>query len=449
MNRKKGKSSKEYCDICKDYHDFVFPNDLFESIVNHEVVIFAGAGISTESSKIFPSTLYEDTLAEIEHLSDNVPSFSQVMTEFCKKQGGRRELIERICKRINYVRSHPELYRRTVTFHQLLATIPCIQEIVTTNWDDFFESECNATPFVYEQDMVFWEQPGRKVLKLHGSINNLGSIVITTEDYEKRYKSLNTGLVGSQLKLLIAKKTLVFVGYSFNDEDFNRLFSFVHSQLGDFIKKFYIITLDESNDDKWKELGLEPIYTAGEYFLHILIHKLHTTGCLISEEIIHVVQMELEVILGKHHQLTDKIKMSDQPEVIFCLSYQDGMIHAFEHFLHHVQYGESLCKAVIRNILISYKKLIKDKQLHKRWYDVAYLKGYLAGYLFVVLDENDREYFPHYLDLSMNNELPTFKEYKNSLSITERERKSISEYASKLVKKFPDGDLVVQHTLFL
>lgn len=206
MSINKRKTSAEYCDICKDYHDFVFPEDLFDAITNHEVVIFAGAGISTEAGKVFPSTLYEDILAEIEYLSDNAPSFSQVMTEFCKKQGGRRELIERICKRITYVRSHPQLYRGTVTFHQLLATIPCINEIITTNWDDFFETECHATPFVYEQDMVFWEQPGRKVLKLHGSINNLGSIVITSEDYENRYKSLHTGLVGSQLKLLIAKK---------------------------------------------------------------------------------------------------------------------------------------------------------------------------------------------------------------------------------------------------
>jgi len=331
MNNNEIESPEEYCEICKNNHNFIFPKDLFDAIKNNEVVLFAGAGISTEGNNIFPSTLYEDILDEIEDLSDNVPSFSQLMSEFCKKQGSRRYLIERICGRINYVQSHPNLYRSTVRFHQLLATIPCIKEIITTNWDDFFERECNATPFVYEQDMAFWEQPSRKVLKLHGSINNLGSIVITSEDYENRYESLHTGLVGSQLKLLIAKRTLVFVGYSFNDEDFNRLLSFVHSQLGDFIKKFYIVTLEESNNDKWKEVGLEPIYTAGEYFLRVLIHKLQASGCLISEDIINVVQRELEVIIEEHHRLAYKIKMSDHPEVIFCLSYQDGMIHAFEH----------------------------------------------------------------------------------------------------------------------
>jgi len=450
VNRNKIRSSKEYCDICKNYHDFVFPDDLFESITNHEVVVFAGAGISTEGSNIFPSTLYEDILNETKYSMDNAPSFSKVMSEFCKNKGGRRELIERITERTNYVHSFPDLYRSTVEFHQLLGRIPCIEEIVTTNWDDFFESECHATPFVYEKDMVFWENPRRKVLKLHGSINNLGSIVITSEDYDKRYQSINTGILGSQLKLLIATKKLVFFGYSFNDEDFNRLFSFVRSQLGDFMKKFYIVTLDKSNDDKWKELGLEPIYTAGEYFLQVLIHKLQARGCLISDNIIGIVKAALNFTVRQHILLSNRIKITNYPEVIFCLSYQDGLIRAFERFLHHVQYGESLCESAILNTLKIHKKLLKEKQSRKKWYDVAYLTGYLNGYTFVIADDDVRESFPYYFDLSMHEEFSTFKEYKKSLTITERKRKSISEYASKFVKKFPDtDDIVVQHRPFL
>jgi len=451
VNRNKIKSSKEYCDICKNYHDFVFPDDLFESITNHEVVVFAGAGISTEGSNIFPSTLYEDILNETKYSRDNVPSFSKVMSEFCKNKGGRRELIEQITERINYVRSFPDLYRSTVKFHQLLGRIPCIEEIVTTNWDDFFESECHATPFVYEQDMVFWEKPGRKVLKLHGSINNLGSMVITSEDYDKRYQSINTGILGSQLKLLIATKRLVFFGYSFNDEDFNRLFSFLRSQLGDFMNKFYIVTLDKSNDDKWKDLGLEPIYTAGDYFLQVLIHKLQARGCLISDNIIDIVQAALDFTVRQHILLSSKIKMTNHPEVIFCLSYQDGLIHAFERFLHHVQYGESLCTSEILRTLKIHDKLLKEKQYHKKWYDVAYLNGYLNGYTFVIADEeNLRALIPYYFDLSMREGFSTFKEYKKSLTTTQRKRKSISEYASKFVKTFPDTDgIVVQHRPFL
>jgi hypothetical protein len=449
VKRNKTESSKEYCDICKDYHDFVFPNDLFEAIVNHEVVVFAGAGISTEGRNIFPSTLYQDILEEIEPPNDNLPSFSQVMSEFCKNKGGRRELIERITERINYVHSFPILYNSTIRFHRLLGMIPCIDEIVTTNWDDFFETECHATPFVYEPDMVFWGKPGRKVLKLHGSINNLGSMVITSEDYDKRYQSIITDLVGSQLKLLIATKTLVFLGYSFTDEDFNRLYSFVRSQLGDFIRKFYIVTLDKSNDDKWKDLGLEPIYTAAEYFLQVLMHKLQDRGCLISDDIINVVQDALDFTIAQHLSLATKIKMTKYPEVIFCLSYQDGLINAFERFLHHVQYGESLCRNEILHALKTHDKLLKQKQARKKWYDVAYLNGYLNGYTFVIADENIRQCIPYYFNLSTNEGFYTFKEYKKSLTTTQRKRKSITKYASEFIKQYPHPDAIVHHTPFL
>ena len=449
MNRNKTKSSKEYCFICKDYHDFIFPDELFESIVNHEVVLFAGAGISTEGRNIFPSTLYQDILEEIECSNDNPPSFSQAMSQFCKNKGSRNELIERIVERIYYVRSFPILYSSTVKFHRLLGMIPCIDEIVTTNWDDFFETECHATPFVYEPDMVFWEKPGRKVLKLHGSINNLGSMVITSEDYDKRYNSISTDLVGSQLKLLIATKRLLFLGYSFTDEDFNRLYSFMRSQIGDFMRKFYIVTLDKSNDAKWKDLGLKPIYTAAEYFLQVLVHKLQDRGCLISDDIINVVQKALDFTIVQHLQLTSKIKMTKYPEVIFCLSYQDGLINAFERFLHHVQYGESLCENKILHALKTHDKLLKQKQAHKKWYDVAYLKGYLYGYTYVIADDDMRQLIPHYFNLSMDEGFYTFKEYKKSLTTTQRKRKSISKYASEFVKRYPHPDIVVQHTPFL
>lgn len=448
MGQNRKTSSKEYCAICKNYHDFALPDDLFEALVNYELVIFAGAGISTENKNIFPSTLYEDILAETcSHEKDM--SFSKVMSEFCKNKGDRHELIDRIRTRIEYVRSFPELYRSTVKFHKYLAKIPCIKEIVTTNWDDFFEIECHATPFVYEKDMVFWNKPERKVLKLHGSINNLGSMVITFEDYEDKYQSLNTGLVGSQLKLIIANKKLAFIGYSFNDEDFNRVYSFVRSQLGDFVRKSYIVTLDKSKDDKWKELGLLPIYTAGEYFLQVIMHKLELRECLIPDSTIDCVHKELANITKEHLRLTKRISVSDQPEVIYCLSYQDGVIHAFEHFLHHVDYGESLCKNRIHSILRGYERILKEKQSHGKWFDVAYLRGYINGHVFVLMNKDQREHFPHYLDLSLNSELLTFDQYRNSLSTIAGRRKTITKYAHRLTKDILDKSVVFEHTPFL
>ena len=32
-----------------------------------------------------------------------------------------------------------------------------IENIITTNWDDFFERECGATPYVSPEDFALWE----------------------------------------------------------------------------------------------------------------------------------------------------------------------------------------------------------------------------------------------------------------------------------------------------
>jgi len=449
MKNKKA-SPNEYCEICKDFHDFVLPDDLFEALMRNELVIFAGAGVSTENKKVFPYTLYEDIIEELGYPANKDLPFSKVMSEYCKKTGGKQELINRIRTRIDYVLSFPELYNMTTRFHQQLAQIPCITEIVTTNWDDFLETECHATPFTYEQDMAFWDKTARKVLKLHGSINNLGSIVATTEDYEKCYQSLNTGLIGSQLKVLITNRRLVFVGYSFADEDFERIYSFVRKQLKDFMKKPYIVTVDEKNDSKWRNLGLEPIYTAGEYFLQVITHKLQLKGCLISNQSLRAIQKELKAIISEHHKLAKEVKILEQPEVIYCLSYQDGVIHAFERFLHHVSYGESLCKNYIHSVIMRHENLVREKEKSKQWFDVAYLMGYVNGNIFVMAPIEVQECFPRYLDLGLKNEMHTLDEYKQSLSITKGRKKTISNYASRLVsKRIPDKSLVIQHTPFL
>ena len=52
--------------------------------------------------------------------------------------------------------------------------------------------------------------------KIHGSINNYGSIVATYKDYKTWYDELHKGLIGSKLKLFLSssEKVVVFIGYS-------------------------------------------------------------------------------------------------------------------------------------------------------------------------------------------------------------------------------------------
>ena len=77
------------------------------------------------------------------------------------------------------------------------------------------------------------DERSRFVLKIHGSIDNLSSVIATSEDYEKCYKQLQNGIIGATLKNILATKTVVFIGFSFGDEDFAQIMEYLRNEMGE------------------------------------------------------------------------------------------------------------------------------------------------------------------------------------------------------------------------
>ena len=101
--------AKVSCALTKDFHEFHLPNHLVEEFYAGRVVLFAGAGISTENPLVYPSTLYEIIRDELNIKKEF--SFSELMSRFCARPNGRIKLIERIQKRFQYIETFPELYK--------------------------------------------------------------------------------------------------------------------------------------------------------------------------------------------------------------------------------------------------------------------------------------------------------------------------------------------------
>src|SRR5690606_19859540 len=122
------------------------------------LVLFAGAGISTETTSIFKTTLYTDIADEMKIPSKKRESldFPTLMSTYCERVNGRRDLLEWVKYRFDYCHQYPELYHSASRFHRELSSIHQITEIFTTNWDDYFERECGAVPFVTSEDFAFY-----------------------------------------------------------------------------------------------------------------------------------------------------------------------------------------------------------------------------------------------------------------------------------------------------
>ena len=191
------------CQICKNNLPFDLPSEIIDATISGDLIVFAGAGISTESNTVFKQTLYEDVFTDLNLDESTKLDFPSLMTLYCKQKNGRKLLLEKIHKRFEYCHQFKELYRIATDFHSELSSIYTIDKIITTNWDDYFERECNAIPIVTAEDFAFYKVEARKVFKLHGSISNYGSIIASSEDYNRCYKNLQTGITVSYTHLTL------------------------------------------------------------------------------------------------------------------------------------------------------------------------------------------------------------------------------------------------------
>ena len=230
------------CVTCSNNKQFEMPKEIIEGAVKEELVLFCGAGISTEKKTVLPYSFYSNIREEMEITEDL--SFCDLMEKYTKRPNGRRNLLKKIRERFNYIDSFPELHRQATVFHRELAEIYSIKTIITTNWDTYFEDYCGAIPITIPEDVSLFDVSSRHVLKIHGSINNLSSIVATKPDYESCYERLQNGVIGAQLKSILATKTVVFIGFSFGDEDFSQIMKYLKNEMGSVFPHIYIVTID-------------------------------------------------------------------------------------------------------------------------------------------------------------------------------------------------------------
>lgn len=439
------------CDVCKNELDFKIPNEIIEALLNDNLILFAGAGISTENDFIFKETLYQDIKFELE-LDEAVDiSFPDLMSQFCNtKTNGRQKLLEKIKYRFDYCHQFNELYRAASSFHEEIAPIWMLKNIVTTNWDDYFERKCNAIPIVVAEDFAFYNMDQRKVFKIHGSISNYSSIVATTEDYEKCFANLNIGLIGAALKTLLATKTVVFVGYSFRDFDFINILNYLKKELKEVLPHIYIVTLDDNLDTRIEDIKNTVIKTDGRYFFSQIKKHLEAQKIVIQKENIDRVYMVEYIHQAAHELVTNNFQNNRIPALIFCAFYQDGVQHALDYLKFREKTGESYNPMHIIQALESYTDQIRKQIIKaKNYADLAYIDGYINGLSIPLYNEFKAEDFDlfYIFGIGPTNDITFFKE---TVAENKIYHKSAEKYGQKYFKNIlnKDNELVMHHRPF-
>ncbi|AYE39291.1 hypothetical protein D1B17_11905 [Companilactobacillus zhachilii] len=95
--------------------------------------------------------------------------------------------------------------------------------IVTTNYDDFIEKQLNNAIKVRVGNQGLFEPAGdlNELYKIHGSVKNPNSIIITSNDYETLERT--SAIVNAKILSLLTESPILFIGYSLTDKNIQSL----------------------------------------------------------------------------------------------------------------------------------------------------------------------------------------------------------------------------------
>lgn len=222
--------------------------EIFDLIRRERVVLVIGAGFSLKAgmpscSKVC-DTIRTALPDEIKNSVEDMQVFSSndlqlLSNDFIDVWGetGRERLLRAI-KPLFDIAPDADL-----SDHEALSKIPHFFKIHTTNYDALLESVYKGNCYVVKQDKDFRDLPDDKViiLKSHGDFDNPNSIVLSRFDYDAWFKGERLEMLWQELERDATSKTILFMGYSFSDSNFQYLLRKINEKLNGTTHQHYLV----------------------------------------------------------------------------------------------------------------------------------------------------------------------------------------------------------------
>jgi SIR2-like domain len=243
--------------------DVKLPADLIENFRAGNAAVFSGAGVSIGAG--LPSwENFSRTLAgELEEASEikTEQYSSTLMTsipQYYENRYGRRRLLQRVESLLT-----PTSRTGSAT-HDLLAQLPAKLHY-TTNFDELLESSLRKQGRHFDLIVsdhtarVYTERRGLQVRKIHGTLSQPDTLIITRDDYT-RFAHENT-LTLEVMRADLRQSAFLFIGYSMTDPDFISIYESVLLSMGRMRQThhFCVTNLSELEAQDLRQRGITPI----------------------------------------------------------------------------------------------------------------------------------------------------------------------------------------------
>lgn len=224
-----------------------------DELVDNNVAIFAGAGLSASLGYVNWKELLRSVAEELELDVDRETNLVALAQYHLNERRNRSELNRRIITEFSDI-------RKPTTNHEILARLP-ISTYWTTNYDRMIETSLEHADKIvdvkYEVRQLKKTTPGRDaiVYKMHGDVEHPDDAVLTKDDYEgyfRRHEPFVTALSGD-----LTAKTFLFLGFSFSDPNIDYVMSRVRVTLHQAPKQHYCIMRREQKRARERNADFE------------------------------------------------------------------------------------------------------------------------------------------------------------------------------------------------
>ena len=137
----------------------------------------------------------------------------------------------------------------------------------------------------------------------------------------------------------------------------------------------------------------------------------------------------------------------DFPQIIYTASYQNGLEHACDRILVGSRTGETAAPSHMAHTAYSYERALKVAIRHRKYFDAAYIEGYLNGLMIMLFPDQELRRIPYYYLFGVREDIRTRKQLDRWIKRAPKLHKASFKAAERIVAHI--GDLVVRHTPFL
>ena len=245
----------------------LYPRDLLERLQSGSVTPFVGSGLSMPSGVPGWYDLLGGLLDEMEGNGVDVIQFRRKLQEGQLSAIAAPALFQDLSSKYalkQYVQDRLNHPWEPNAYHESLVALPC-DVIITTNWDRLIERAYEEAGIAVQKIWTdaqlahFNARQAVQVIKIHGTLDDINSIVFAEDEYTT-YRQSHKHLYNF-LSTVVLTQTLLFLGFSGNDPNVRSLLETITNDLGGLTRAHYAVMYEADRNDiqDLKRLGIRVV----------------------------------------------------------------------------------------------------------------------------------------------------------------------------------------------